>query len=102
MNSLVERRHTDVARLCHRFHVRRLELFGSAARADFDPSASDLDFLVEFEDLEPVACADACFGLLESLQDLVGRAVDLVVPSAVRNPDLLEAIARGRVTLYSV
>lgn len=29
--------------------ARRLELFGSAARGDFDPQAGDLDFFVEFE-----------------------------------------------------
>ena len=34
--------------LCRRFHVRRLEVFGSAARGDFDPARSDIDFLVEF------------------------------------------------------
>jgi len=35
--------------LCRRFHVRRLEVFGSAARqTDFDQARSDIDFLVEF------------------------------------------------------
>ena len=42
--------HRDELRdLCRRFQVRRLEVFGSAAReADFDPVRSDIDFLVEF------------------------------------------------------
>jgi predicted nucleotidyltransferase len=35
--------------LCRRFHVRRLDLFGSAARGDFDPERSDVDLLVEFD-----------------------------------------------------
>ena len=34
--------------LCRRFVVRRLEVFGSSARGDFDPAKSDIDFLVEF------------------------------------------------------
>ena len=51
--------------LCRRFHVRRLEVFGSAARGDFDPARSDLDFLVEFQPLPPGAYADAVFGLKE-------------------------------------
>ena len=39
----------ELRELRRRFHVRRLELFGSAAGDDFDPARSDLDFLVEFE-----------------------------------------------------
>jgi predicted nucleotidyltransferase len=36
--------------VCRRYGVRRLEIFGSAARQDLDPRASDLDLLVEFND----------------------------------------------------
>jgi len=39
----------ELRELCRRFHVRRLDLFGSATGDDFDPARSDLDFLVEFE-----------------------------------------------------
>ena len=87
--------------LCRRFHVTRLELYGSAVEGRFDPHRSDLDFLVEFEDLEPVAYADAYFGLLEALQALFGRPVDLTVASAVTNPYFLRRIANSRVTLYA-
>ncbi len=34
--------------LCHRYHIRRLALFGSVLRDDFRPG-SDVDVLVEFE-----------------------------------------------------
>ena len=39
----------ELEELCRRFHVRRLDLFGSAASDGFDPARSDLDFLVEFD-----------------------------------------------------
>src|SRR5215213_10084486 len=49
MLDLIARRQADIAALCRRFGVRRLTLFGSAAREnDFDEQSSDLDFLVEF------------------------------------------------------
>ena len=35
--------------LCERFGVERLELFGSAARGEFDPANSDLDFIVQMK-----------------------------------------------------
>jgi uncharacterized protein len=98
---VVDLRIEELHDLCRRFHVRRLELYGSAAEGRFDPRTSDLDFLVEFEDLEPVAYADAYFGLLEALQALFGRPVDLTVASAVTNPYFLRRIADSRLTLYA-
>ena len=90
-----------VEALCRRFRVRRLEVFGSAASVGFDPETSDLDFLVEFEKLEPEVYADTYFGLLEGLSALFQRKVDLVMPSAVKNPYLLKSIERSRTLLYA-
>ena len=59
-----------LAGLCRKHSVRRLELFGSAARGDFDVATSDLDFLVEFLPLESGEHFDAYFGLLEDLESL--------------------------------
>lgn len=101
MQPVVEAKREDLTRLCRQHHVRRLELFGSAAGADFDPASSDLDFLVEFADLEPVAYADAYFGLQESLVALFHREVDLVVPTAVHNPYFLQGIECNRTLLYA-
>jgi len=39
----------EVQGLCEKHHVKRLTLFGSAAKGTFDPETSDLDFVVEFE-----------------------------------------------------
>lgn len=91
----------EIADLCRRYHVHRLELFGSAARGEDNPATSDLDFLVEFKPLAVGQYADAYFGLLESLQALSARAVDLVVASAIRNPYFREAVDRSKVLLYA-
>jgi predicted nucleotidyltransferase len=87
--------------LCRRFGVRRLELFGSAAKGLERPGESDLDFLVEFDPCPPGGYADAYFGLLESLGGLYARPVDLVVASAIRNPFFLQSIERTRTILYA-
>ncbi|HZZ63539.1 MAG TPA: nucleotidyltransferase domain-containing protein [Roseiarcus sp.] len=48
MLPLIAERRSEIADICRRFGVRRLAVFGSAARGrDFDPARSDLDFLVE-------------------------------------------------------
>ena len=37
-----------IARFCRERGIRKLSLFGSALRADFDPAHSDVDVLAEF------------------------------------------------------
>lgn len=91
----------ELRELCARFHVRTLELFGSATRADFRPGESDLDFFVEFLPLEPAAHAAAYFELLEALQDLFGCGVDLVEVKAIANPFFLRMANQSRELLYA-
>ena len=101
MISLVEEKRAELGRLCAQYHVRRLELFGSAADERFDPQRSDLDFLVEFEDLAWNEYAQHYFGLADALADLFARPVDLVMLAAVDNPYFLEEIESSRRLLYA-
>jgi len=97
----IEEQRKAIEDLCRRFHVSRLELFGSAAAGGFDPRTSDLDFLVEFDELQLNEYADAYFGLLETLEELFQRDVDLVVIGSIKNPYLREGIQRSRTLLYA-
>jgi uncharacterized protein len=97
---IVERHLPAIAELCRRFGVRRLDLFGSAATGRFDPARSDLDFLVEFEEMPPSRYAKACFGLREGLGQLFGRPIDLLTKSALVNPYLRRQIDSEKRTLY--
>lgn len=101
MISLLYERRDEIAQLCRRHRVTRLEVFGSAASGNFDPETSDLDLLVEFLPLGPGERADAYFGLLEDLRDLLGRPVDLVMTRAIRNPYFRQAIEQTREVLYA-
>ncbi len=87
--------------MCRRFHVRRLEVFGSAVGSDFDPDRSDVDLLVEFEPLGPKSHANDYFGLLEALESLFERPVDLVSARAIRNPYFAASVDATRQTIYA-
>jgi predicted nucleotidyltransferase len=78
-SELIEPKLDELAVLCRRLGVRRLDLFGSAATGRFDPARSDLDFLVEFEP-SPLGgrYAKACFELQVGLERLFRRPVDLL------------------------
>jgi predicted nucleotidyltransferase len=66
---------------CEPYGVRRLVAFGSAVTDHFDGSTGDVGFLVEFR-VDVANRFDAYFGLKESLEALLGRAVDLFAPAA--------------------
>jgi len=81
--------------------VSRLALFGSAATGGFRVNSSDLDVLVEFRTPLAGGYADRYFGLLEGLQNLFKRPVDLIVESAISNPYFREAVDRDKALLYA-
>lgn len=73
-----------VRRVFLQFGVRRLVAFGSAVDGTFNSEHSDVDLLVEF--LPNISSRfDAYFELKESLEELFGRPVDLVVRGRQRS-----------------
>jgi predicted nucleotidyltransferase len=98
---LLNRHEAALSELCRRFDVRRLELFGSAADGRFDSTRSDLDFLVEFESTDYHGASDRYFGLMEELERLFERHVDLLEIPAIKNPYFLRGIAASRTVLYA-
>jgi predicted nucleotidyltransferase len=101
MLSTITNHSLELHEICQRLGVRRLEVFGSASRGDFDRATSDLDFLVEFISDDWHGAADRWFGLIENLEALFGRKVDLVDVTAAKNPYFLELIQQDRVELYA-
>ncbi|MDE2517124.1 MAG: nucleotidyltransferase domain-containing protein [Rhodospirillales bacterium] len=90
----------EVRDLCRRFHVRRLDPFGSAARGEDFTEASDIGFLVEYEPAHAPPALGDFLAFRAALAAVLGRKVDVTVAKAVRNPFLRDAIARSRVTLH--
>jgi len=101
MHPAIAQHRSGISAICQRYRISRLEVFGSAARADdFDPERSDADFLVEFApDVRPGL--DTFFGAKAALESLLGRGVDLVESDAVRNPFVLASINRSREAIYA-
>ncbi len=78
MHERISRKRAEIAALCARYRILRLEVFGSAARGcDFDPERSDIDLLVTFAPSTRYDL-DLHMSLEEALQQLFGRPVDLL------------------------
>jgi hypothetical protein len=101
MNAEIEQKREQLADLCGCHHVRRLALFGSALRDDFDPKRSDLDFAVEFDPLPPGTYPDIWFGLYEGLEQLFGHSIDLVSGSFIKNPYFRKSVEETQAVLYA-
>lgn len=102
MHRLVNENRSVISSLCRRYDVRRLDVFGSAAREGaFREDASDVDFLVEFNPASALSPLDSFFGLQAELTRLLKRPVDLVEAGAVKNPYVLDSIQRSREVVYA-
>ncbi len=102
MHAAIADKKEELAQICRRYGVARLEVFGSAARgADFEPETSDTDFLVEFDSLKAPATLDHYFDFREALRNALGRSVDLIETGAIHNPYLRAAINQSRELIYA-
>ena len=102
MHALIEQHRAAIAQLCRHYHVRRLEVFGSAARGvDFDPQRSDVDLLVEFDGTADGPTLKTFFSLQGELARVLGRPVDLVMAGSVSNPFLKTELDRTREAVYA-
>ncbi len=104
MHQAIEERRPEIVEACRRFAVRRLEVFGSAARGDdFDHRRSDVDFLVTFEVDPGLSLLRRYLGLAEALESLLGRPVDLLDRETIersRNHFRKRAILAGAQPIY--
>jgi uncharacterized protein len=100
MQKVLRERLPDLVTLCAKHRVRSLAAFGSALRDDFDQARSDLDFVVEFDPMPPIEYGRAFFGLIEDLERLFGRPIDLIERATIRNPYLRDSIKATQETLY--
>jgi uncharacterized protein len=86
-----------VAEFCRARGIRKLSLFGSVLREDFDPERSDVDVLAEFH---PRALRDSGWGYFlygEELGEILGRKVDFCTHL---RPWLKPLVERQALTIY--
>jgi uncharacterized protein len=94
---LIETHREQIAELCRRYGVQRLDVFGTAAReTDFDPERSDVDLLISYRPDQPGPRMTEYLALRDALTELLGKPVDLVMAGALDNPFVRAGIERSR------
>ncbi|MDH4241734.1 MAG: nucleotidyltransferase domain-containing protein [Phycisphaerae bacterium] len=99
MESIIEENRQALVELCRRYHVVRLDAFGSSVAGDFSES-SDIDFLVEFDTDVNQRRFDNFFELLRAMEQLFNRRVDLVEVGGLRNPYFIKHVNETRNPIY--
>jgi len=91
----------EIVALCKKHCVKSISLFGSAAKNEIN-GHSDIDFLVEFsDDLQLLDYADNYFLLIEGLELITGRKIDILTVRSLKNPLLKGEIYKSKIDLYA-
>jgi len=97
--NLVDENIEKIKYLCAKHKVSSMFVFGSVLTNRFKDS-SDIDFLVDFRNIDPYSYADNYFDLKSSLENLLRREVDLLEEKALKNPYLKQSINSSKKMIY--
>jgi predicted nucleotidyltransferase len=101
MLSTIYQHADEIAAVCRRHGVKRLEVFDSAARAMATEAVGDFDFAVSYAELDRNDALGQVIDLKLELEKLLGKAVDLVELHAVRNPYVLKTIDEDKQLVFA-
>ncbi len=95
----IEQNIEAIKTLCARYKVSKLFAFGSVLTEKFN-SESDIDLLVDFDNVGVDNYADNYYDFKFSLQDTFRRKVDLLEDKAIRNPYMRQSIDLSKKLIY--
>jgi predicted nucleotidyltransferase len=93
----IDQERVDV--FCRKWKVAELSIFGSILREDFGPD-SDVDVMVSLEPGAPWSLFE-WVDMIDELEEIFGRKVDLVEKSGLRNPFRRHEIFSSAKVLYA-
>jgi len=96
---LIDKNKDVIVSLCKQYRVKRLFVFGSVLTQRFNKN-SDIDIIVDFEDIDLYKYADNYFDLKTALELLFKRKVDLLEDKAIKNPFLRQSIDTTKQLIY--
>ncbi|MFV0593984.1 MAG: nucleotidyltransferase family protein [Draconibacterium sp.] len=96
---IIEKNINNIKELCKEYDVRTFSVFGSATREDFNDD-SDIDFVVDFEEMDPFKYTDLYFQLKDKLENLLKRQIDLIEERAIKNKFFRKELEETKILIY--
>jgi len=97
--SFIQKYREEINKLCKSHKVKSLYAFGSVLTDKFN-SESDIDLIVDFQQIDILDYGDNYYNLKFSLEDMFKRNVDLLEEKAIRNPYFLETLNQSKKMIY--
>lgn len=96
---LIEINMNKIIALCKKYKVARLWVFGSILTSRFNDD-SDVDFSVEFQNNMIDDIFVVFFDFIEEMQSILGRKVDMVDETAIKNPYFRKELDATKTLIY--
>ena len=96
----IENKLDKLFELCIKYKVVKLFIFGSSSKGNFNNKTSDVDLIVDIENLPPVEKGENLMNFWTQLDELFDRKVDLLTNKNINNPYLKEEIDNSKLLLY--
>ncbi|HLF63821.1 MAG TPA: nucleotidyltransferase domain-containing protein [Saprospiraceae bacterium] len=90
----------QLAELCERYHVRYLYAFGSVVTNRYIPGKSDIDLIVELEEMPPEQKGEMLLNFWDELEHLLHSKVDLLTNSIIKNDYLRKSVNATKKLIY--
>ena len=100
MHFLIKNNINQLIEICKSYDVKRLYAFGSLCTDKFNEETSDIDLIVELDQLDPIKRGEALLSIWDRFEELFGKKVDLLSRTQVRNPYLQEGIDATKQLIY--
>lgn len=89
----------QIKQLCKENKVKSFSVFGSVLTDHFS-SDSDIDFIVDFDENDPIKYTDLYFQLKEKLEKIFKRQIDLIEERGIKNSFFRKEIDESKVVIY--
>ena len=89
----------QIKQLCEEFSVKKISVFGSVLTDNFS-SDSDIDFVVDFYENDPIKYTDLYFQLKDNLELILKRQIDLIEERGIKNSFFRKEIDESKVVIY--
>ena len=97
--NLIDKYNSQIVSFCEKHNVNELSVFGSILTSEFNNN-SDVDFVVDFKDVELNVYADNYFNFKKSLENLFNRKIDLLEKIALKNPYFIQVLNDTKKMVY--
>ncbi len=97
--NFIENYRKDITELCKTHKVKSLYAFGSVLTDKFN-NESDVDLIVDFQQLDVLDYGDNYYDLKFSLENILKRNIDLLEQKAIKNPYFIKTLNQNKKLIY--